>query len=100
MIHPHSRYLEDDPVRGARLRHGRTGRCMGEKARRFVFPMAQSKKMLLKRIDRKCARVDQQVKYIAAQRRHHGLVDTFSLLWGEAYDLLGELRRVHPGTLA
>lgn len=64
-----------------------------------VFPMAQSKKHLLKRIDRQCARLKPRVKYVVADRRDHAIADEFGTIWGNTYEMLHELQRVHPGTL-
>lgn len=61
--------------------------------------MAQSKKKLLKRIDRQCTHLNRRVKYIVAQQRNHALDDEFGLIWGDAYKLLRELQREHPGML-
>jgi hypothetical protein len=61
--------------------------------------MAQSKKNLLKRIDRHCVRLNPRVKYVVAQQRNHAIDDEFGMIWGDAYELLHELQRVHPGTL-
>jgi hypothetical protein len=61
--------------------------------------MAQSKKNVLKRIDRQCARLNPRVSYAAAQQRNHALSEEFGLIWGDAYELLHELQRVHSGTL-
>jgi hypothetical protein len=61
--------------------------------------MAQSKKSLLKKIDRECRHLNPRVRYSAAQLRNHDLVDEFDLIWEEAYDLLREVQRVHPGDL-
>lgn len=61
--------------------------------------MAQSKKQLLKRIDRACRRLDPQIRYRAAQLRRPDLLDAFAQIWGEAYQLLRGVQGIHPGAL-
>jgi len=61
--------------------------------------MAQSKKQVLKRIDRACRRLDPQVRYRAAQLRRPDLLDEFGLIWGETYQLLRDMQRFPGGTL-
>jgi len=61
--------------------------------------MAQSKKKLLKRIDRRCRQLHPQVKRTSAELRKLGMLDAFGSIWGDAYHLLHELQRMHSGTL-
>lgn len=71
----------------------------GWKDKEGVFPMAQSKKKLLKKIDRTCRHLNPQVRYQAAQLRRPDLINEFGQIWGEAYELLHEVQRIHPGNL-
>jgi hypothetical protein len=61
--------------------------------------MAQSKKNLLKRVDRECRRLNPKVRYLAAQLRRHDLADEFGSIWGETYEVLSQMQRVQPGDL-
>ncbi len=61
--------------------------------------MAQSKKELVKKIDRTCRQLHPRVRHLAAQLRRRDLLDEFGLIWGEAYELLSKMQRVAPGDL-
>lgn len=61
--------------------------------------MAQSKKNVLKRINRQCVRLNSHVKYVVAQRRNYDIDDEFGLIWGSAYEMLREIQRMHLGKL-
>src|SRR5690348_4244161 len=72
----------------------------GWKDKEVVFPMAQSKKDLVKKIDRTCRLLNPRVKHLAAQLRRRDLLNEFGLIWGEAYELLSKMQNTRPGGLA
>ena len=98
-FHPHSRTLEEYPVRGGTAATWDTRSDVRVAKQGGSYFMAQSKKMLLKRIDRLSRHLHPQVKRVAAQRFDEDLLEEFSLIWGNAGCFRAELQRAHRGDL-